>query len=141
MSQWDPDDDDLVGELPAPARKSIPEADRELLHLAARAIGAVRVDDIEGEQWLSLHFSDGTVTHGWNALLFYSDTFELQVKLNLHVEVDCETAGCVTIQWDFGDSTTAAGVIEERAPEGGDDCAATARAIVRAAAEIGKQRA
>ena len=136
MSQWNPDDDDLVDELPAPPRKSIPEADRELLHLAARAIGAVRVDDVEGEQWLSLHFADGTVTHGWNALLFYSDTFELAVKL----ELDVLTAGArigneIAAMVQDGHATICE--VEARAQ---DPAAATARAVVRAAAEIGKQR-
>jgi len=133
MSQWNPDDDDLIDELPAPPRKSIPEADRELLHLAARAIGAVRVDDVEGEQWLSLHFGDGTVAHGWNALLFYSDTFELAVQLRIKPS------------WPFTEEAHADdsyGTVHiEQSDDVGDVKAATARAIVRAAAEIAKQRA
>ncbi|MEW6022841.1 MAG: hypothetical protein AB1807_11945 [Pseudomonadota bacterium] len=133
MSQWDPDDDDLVDELPAPPRKSIPEADRELLHLAARAIGAVRVDDVEGEQWLSLHFADGTVTHGWNALLFYSDTFELSVALELDI-MHRVVGGTRVEVLPPGGPLTQEFYAQDRLP-------ATARAVVRAAAEIGKQRA
>jgi len=133
MSQWDPDDEDVVDELPAPPRKSIPDADRELLHLAARAIGAVHVDDVEGEQWLSLHFADSPVTHGWNALLFYSDTFELQVRLHLSVEVSRRAA----IAWVR--PQPGAKLIDCTEEINGDDAAATARAVVRAAAEIGKQ--
>jgi hypothetical protein len=76
---------DDLDELPAPPRKSIPEADRLLLELAARAIGAVRVEDVDGEEWLILHFADGTETHGWNPLLFYGDTFELAVSLELDI--------------------------------------------------------
>lgn len=108
------DNYDDLDELPPRPRQSIPAADRELLHLAARAIGAVQVDDINGELWLSLHFADGTVVHGWNALLFYSDTFELASRLGLLV--------------DFSSRTDA------------DPAAATARAVVRAAAEIGKTK-
>lgn len=133
MSQWDPDDDDLVDELPAPPRKQIPAADRELLELAARALGAVRVEDVDGEEWLILHFADGTEAHGWNPLLFYSDTFELAVKL----ELDVKPFG----QWDEGNPSAVAfqgGDIFASVAHGPDAVAATARAVVRAAAEIGK---
>ncbi len=137
MSQWEPDDDDLVDELPAPPRKSIPKADRELLKLAARALGAVRVEDVDGEQWLILHFADGTKVHGWNPLLFHADTFELAVKL----ELDVLTAGArigneIAAMVQDGHATICE--VEARAH---DPAAATARAVVRAAAEIAKQRA
>lgn len=120
---------DDLDELPPRPRQTIPAADRELLHLAARAIGAVRVDDIDGEQWLNLHFADGTVTHGWNALLFYSDTFELAVRLRLDISSE-------------HDQVT---VLDQRTPlacelYGEDAVSATARAVVRAAAEIGKSK-
>ena len=127
MSQWDPDDDDLVDELPAPPRKSIPEADRELLHLAARAIGAVRVDDVEGEQWLSLHFADGTVVHGWNALLFGDDAFNLATDTRMQITQRVEEVR-------IGHRSIPA-VYE---PVGDDRRAGTRRAVVRAAAEIGR---
>ena len=41
------DDYDTVDELPAPPRSRIPEADRQLLELAARAIAAVRLEDVQ----------------------------------------------------------------------------------------------
>lgn len=139
MSQWDPDDDDLVDELPAPPRKSIPEADRELLELAARALGAVRVEDIEGEQWLNLHFEDGSVMHGWNPLVHSDDAFELAVRCQIsfglaasdgkprvayYVETDLRV---IDLKDDFSDFIIPV-----------DQLAATRRAVVRAAAEIGK---
>lgn len=135
MSQWNPDDDDLVDELPAPPRKSIPEADRELLHLAARAIGAVRVDDIEGEQWLILHFADGSAMNGWNPIVHSDDAFELLVWFQM--QVDYTGRG----HRSTGDVAVACGPnICSVEPKEGDVSAATRRAVVRAAAEIGKQR-
>lgn len=118
------DDDDTVDELPARPRQVIPAADRELLELAARALGAVRVEDVEGELWLNLHFADGTVTHGWNPLLFYGDTFELGAKLNLF---DQHPDFSYTLAEELGPTA-----------EGRDPIAATARAVSRAAAQIGK---
>ncbi len=121
---------DDLDELPAPPRKSIPAADRELPELAARAIGAVRVEDVDGEQWLILHFADGTETHGWNPLLFYSDTFELAVQLRIKPS------------WPFTEEAHAedsyGNVHIEQRVEVGDLNGATARAVVRAAAEIGR---
>lgn len=120
------DDDDYVDELPVRPRQVIPAADRELLELAARALGAVRVEEIEGEQWLVLHFADGTVAHGWNPLIHSDDTFNLQVDLQMQVSVDDgqAVAGC------------ADAFVEEA--NHADLRAAARRAIVRAAAEIGK---
>ena len=132
MSQWNPDDDDLVDELPAPPRKSIPEADRELLELAARAIGAAQFDEIEGEGCAILHFADGSKAHGWNPLQFGDDAFNLAVDLRIKPS------------WPFQEEAhadDAYGIVHvEQLVEGGDVKAATRLAIVRAAAEIGKQR-
>jgi len=122
---YDEAHDDL-DELPPRPRKTIPADDRELLELAARALGAVRVEGVDGELWLNLHFADGTVVHGWNPLLFYGDTFELAVGLNLKVDI-CSigiSAGDVDILFSGENKLTAA-----------------ARAVVRAAAEIGKAMA
>jgi hypothetical protein len=129
---------DDLDELPAPPRKDIAPADLELLTLAARALGA-RFEEVDGEGYGNLHFEDGRVVNAWNPLLFYGDTFELQVRLDLHVSVDLQSAGAVTVEWDFGDSTTPASTVEERSGDEAGDLAATARAVTRAAAEIGKQ--
>lgn len=115
---------DDLDELPARPRKSIPAADRELLELAARAIGAVRVEDVDGEEWLILHFADGTETHGWNPLLFSGDTFELGVELRLFEEHP-------KFLWHLAEEQNLTT----------NPVAAAQRAAVRAAAEIGKQRA
>lgn len=121
-------DDDTVDELPAPPRKHIPAADRELLELAARAIAVVRVEDVDGEQWLILHFADGTVVHGWNPLLFYGDTFELGARLRIGTD---HSKFCVHACDDHGNDLATEDVASDRV-------AASARAVVRAAAEIGK---
>jgi len=125
-------DDDTVDELPARQRQVIPAADRELLELAGRALGAVRVEDVEGENWVDLHFVDGTVLPGWNPLLFYGDTFELQVQLHMTVRADAEEHRSVAA-WRDDDRCT------EHWDQHTDARAATARAITRAAAEVGKQ--
>jgi hypothetical protein len=134
----DEDFDDLDDLPDEPRGPGISPEDYELLCLAALAIGCEDVEVIEGEQWVNLHFPDRPSIHNWNPKRHGDDALELAVKLNLHISPDFESAGCVTIEWDFGDSTTPAGTLEERSPESGGDLAATRLAITRAAAEIGK---
>lgn len=120
------DDYDTVDELPAPPRRSIPEADRELLELAARAIGAVRVEDVEGESWVNLHFVDGSVAYAWNSLMHSDDMLNLSALLH------------IDIAW-LGDSDVLAdGSSSEPTTE--NPAAAARRAVTRAAAEIWKAR-
>jgi hypothetical protein len=137
--QWEPSDDDDADGMPVqpPRGPGLTAEDLELLTLAARALGAT-VEAVDGEQWVNLHFADGSTAWNWNPLMHGDDTFNLQVDLNFHVSIDCESAGAVTVEWDFGDSTTPACTVEEPAPVGGDDRAAARRAVTRAAAEIGK---
>ena len=125
------DDDDTVDELPARPRKVIPPADRGLLELAGRAIGAVHVEDVDGENWVNLHFADGSTIYHWNPLLHGDDAF------NLAVDIDLDVFQAVTYR-----EAQVAGALQSTIfePWGGDKRAATRRAIVRAAAEIGKQR-
>jgi hypothetical protein len=129
MTEWD-EDDDTVDELPAPPRKDIPEADVELLVMAARAMNA-DFEEVDGEGYGTLHFPDGTVAHGWNALQFSDDAFELAV--NLQMQIDYTARG----HRATGDVLVACGpniqIVESKK---GDVSAATRRAIVRAAAEI-----
>lgn len=108
-------DDDTyeVDELPAPARKEIPAADRELLELAARALGA-GFEEVDGEGYGNLHFADGSVVHAWNSLEFSGDTFDLAVELDILV------GACLRVNLI------------------GDKHANARRAVTRAAAEIGK---
>jgi hypothetical protein len=128
-----PNDDDDADGLPVqPSRGSgIPAADLELLTLAARAIGAVRVETVDGENWLVLHFADGTVVHGWNSLQFSGDAFELLVRLQMHVEAYDDS-----VEVFFGEG----GHVEEGFT-GTDPYAATRLAATRAAAEIGRAMA
>jgi len=118
---------DDLDELPAAPRVDIPAADLVLLEQAARAIGAVRVEVVDGEGYINLHFSDGSVVHSWNSLMFSGDAFELAVKLNMHV---CR----------FDTMTTAHPLLATWAcseRDDGDALAATRRAVTRAAAELG----
>lgn len=125
-------DDEGLDELPAGPRKEIPAADRELLELAARALGA-QFEEVDGEGYGSLHFPDGTVEYAWNPLQFYGDTFELAVRL----ELDVMPAGA----WEEG---LPSAMVRDGAEllvleaHNGNATAATARAVTRAAAEIGK---
>lgn len=127
--QYSPADDDL-DELPALPKRSLPPEDRALLELAALAIGCVRFEEVEGEEYANLHFIDGAVMHAWNPLMFSGDALELAVKLSFDV---CTSAGIVCV----GDARCVEWLAEEyldAAP-----LAASRRAITRAAAEIGKQ--
>ncbi|HFH3850492.1 TPA: hypothetical protein ACGJ2U_004907 [Pseudomonas aeruginosa] len=95
--------------------------DRELLELAARAAG---IDPVLAEP---INFSTG-VEYYWNPLTDDGDALRLAVKLGLHVKV-CRRMVLVE-QREVGDDKI------ERLHS--DPYAATRRAIVRAAAEIGK---
>ena len=121
---------DDLDELPAPPRVDIPPADLELLELAARALGAVRFEVVDGEGYGNLHFADGTVVYAWNSLVHSDDTFNLAVTLELDImhrvvggkRVEILAAGDpITTEFDQGDAR-----------------ATTRRAVTRAAAEIGK---
>jgi len=127
----DQEEDDL-DELPARQPQVIPAADRELLELAGRALGAVRVEDVEGEHWVNLRFANGTVAHGWNPLLFYGDTFELAAALELDI-MHRVVGGRRVEVLGAGGRLTVERYEHDRLP-------AAARAVTRAAAEIGNQK-
>ena len=120
--QWEPSDDDDDAGMPLrPRGAGRSDADLELLTLAARALGA-RVEVVEGEWWVNLHFADGQVVYGWNSLMISGDAFELAVRLRLldeHPDFTYKLA-------------------EEQGREGVDDIEAARRAVTRAAAELGK---
>lgn len=123
-----------LDELPAHPCQVIAAADRKLLELAARALGAVHMEEVDGETWMNLHFADGTVVHSWNPLLFYNDAFELAADLGLQVFPVARTvsgAACSAVGDSCGrrlSEVTAITAVR----------VATARAVVCAAAEIGK---
>lgn len=126
------DDIEEVDELPAPPRKDIPAADRDLLELAARALGA-RFEEVDGEGYGNLHFEDGRIVHAWNSLAFSGDAFELAAHLKLdimhRVVGGCRVevlAACAPLMQELHNGDPVA-VVE-----------VTRRAITRAAAEIGK---
>lgn len=111
--------------------------DRELLELAAKAVGIVLEYDGNPKEWQPMYYQ-GKTYHSWNPLEYDGDALRLAVNLNLTIAIEAESAGVVEISWDFDEGGCAQSSIEEIAPAGGDDYAATRRAIVRAAAEIGK---
>jgi hypothetical protein len=131
--QWTPSDDD--GDLPAvPRGPGLSPEDRELLELAARALGA-RFEEVEHEGYGNLHFEDGRVINAWNPLAFGGDAFELAVSL----ELDVMPFGA----WEEGLPSAMVrngGELYELEQHAGNAVRATSRAITRLAAQIGKQR-
>lgn len=106
--------------------------DIEMLTLAAKAAGMQHIDysqgDYDGSLGLILVDGIGRETGDWNPLADDGDALRLAVKLDLHV-------------LRFGNMTTAKvctslHAFDER--DNGDPLAATRRAILRCAAEIGK---
>jgi len=97
--------------------------DRELLELAAKAAGidARRLPHAWPER-----FDDDQ----WNPIIDNSDSFRLAVKLGMMVDAT-PIGDYIQVGFDAGDN-----LVEEHV--GSDSYAATRRAIVRAAAEIGK---
>jgi hypothetical protein len=96
--------------------------DRELLEAAAKAAG----------YWAAEFNCPANLPHkNWNPLTDSGDAFELAVKLRLTVNCSYDD---VTL---CGQEFTQKEVFVER--NGEDPLAATRRAIVRAAAELGKE--
>lgn len=75
------DDDEHGMPLQPPHGPGLSTDDLELLTLAARAIGAVQVEHVDGEQWVNLHFADGSVVYGWNPKRHSDDALDLSVRL------------------------------------------------------------
>jgi hypothetical protein len=96
-------------------------SDRELLELAAKAAG-VELTDADRAAWLNKS------SYGWNPRDDDGDALRLAVKLRL--ELGFPSENCV---WSFGRSGRLCKECHEH-----DPYAATRRAIVRAAAEIGR---
>lgn len=116
---------DDMDELPVLPRVDIPESDLVLLERAARAIGAERVEVVDGEGYVNLHFADGSVVHSWNSLMFSGDAFDLAVRLRLEVYIHER------------DTRAVSGNLASATEQHGEDAvAATRRAITRAAGEV-----
>lgn len=103
-------------------------ADKKLLELAAKAIGSALV--IHGDGSTNLQFQGGTMN--WNPLKDDSDALRLAARLRL------------TVSWDRFDGSDYATATPPHTHQGydciadQDPCAATRRAITRAAAGIGR---
>ena len=118
------------------------ETDRELLELAAKAYWGDEIDDVCSIRWLEIDQCIG-FTHGdnqdhngqdvelcWNPLESDGDALRLAVKLGLVI-----SPSRVTVMAYEPSSMARDEVYEPIRP---DPLAATRRAIVRAAAEIGR---
>lgn len=111
--------------------------DKELLELAAKAAG-IKLDrswfggfDLLGNAVLDWHNN-----HVWNPLTNDGDALRLAVKLRMDVDV-CDNAPGYSTAWAMAEHDNGSGCVEQL---GDDPYAATRRVIVRAAAEIGKQK-
>ena len=114
--------------------------DRELLESAARAIGAVHQDHAKRKGIeLIIHETatcpfwmiDGRHTGGWDALVDDGDALRLAATLGLDIQFHDD--GVRISYWEMG--VPVSGFSETY----GDRLAATRRALVRTAAEIGKK--
>jgi hypothetical protein len=129
--QWDgdqyqpSDDDDADGFPMRPRGPGLSAADLELLTLAAKAIGA-QVEVVDGEEWVNLHFPDGSVAYAWNPLMHSDDMLNLSALL--HIDIEWEGDSVVFADGNWSEPTT------------DDPAAAARRAVTRAAADIAKQR-
>lgn len=105
-------------------------SDLKLLEMAAKAAGIKHVDyegvGYDGSAGLVIVGEHGQHLHGWNPLANDGDAFRLACRMGM-----CVDAGCGIIVYD-GD---AGNEMEFEKPS---DIANVRRAIVRAAAEIGK---
>jgi hypothetical protein len=104
-------------------------SDRELLELAAKAAG---IDLQETEDGFEADFDDSRV---WNPLADDGDALRLMVKLQFHVGLN--PGNKVFCTPTYSDKPTVFESCERYGVQ--DPLAATRRAIVRAAAEIGRQ--
>jgi hypothetical protein len=136
--QWHESDDDGPDGMPLrPRGPGLSAEDLELLKLAARALGAVRIEEVEGEAWLNLYFADGSTAWNWNPLLHGDDTLNLSIDLN--IEIRYHLAGNVPGVTATCASDSRVPVCREPwTPAATNKRTATRRAVTRAAAEIGK---
>lgn len=114
-----------LNELPAAPRVDILEPDLVVLERAARAIGAIRVEVVDGEGYVNLHFADGSIVHSWNPLMFSGDAFDLAVRLRLEIYVHEQDTTAMTADLRLANE-----------PHGDDAGAATRRAVTRVAGDI-----
>lgn len=107
--------------------------DRELLELAAKAAGYLNWTPMQSCLFIETGHSRGNTGFHWNPLTDDGDALRLAVKLHITIDRgEVEPAAWCYCDWQ---DTASEGFVEKH---GNDPYAATRRAIVRAAAEIGK---
>ena len=112
--------------------------DRELLDLAAKAAGMLDAEWRDMEGWGDVrygysHAMWSAATGYWNPITDDGDALRLAVKLGLSVDATWLASGQTTV---FSYDPEKHAPVSELHCD--DPCAATRRAIVRAAAEIGR---
>ena len=110
-------------------------SDCELLELAAKAHGGIPAAVVGAEP--GYYWCGATCAPQWNPLTDDGDALRLAVKLKLFVDNCGAFSECAGFVGD-DDDTRRIGCEELHEHHGGDPYAATRRAIVRAAAEIGR---
>lgn len=105
--------------------------DRELLELAAKAAGI----DLSRYEWENDAFWKfaGDATRRWNPLTDDGDALRLAVKLRLEVQCYPGMAGVI-----YDDGSIEGAYLQQNPEPDQNDEQATRRAIVRAAADIGR---
>jgi len=107
--------------------------DKELLELAAKAAGIRLEWDGNPDEWLPMYY-EGNTYHYFDPLTDDGDAFRLATELSLNVFHTNGTAYALPSD-DDGDIEQSASYVDYV-----DKYAATRRAIVRAAAEIGRTK-
>jgi hypothetical protein len=111
--------------------------DRELLELAARAAGLEFDPTVQNKFGLLVVTEDAACQSNqklWNPLTDDGDALRLAVKLQIGVQ------SYPIFQYSHAGTETLTTSIIVKEPHNNDPYAATRRAIVRAAAEIGKEK-
>ena len=110
--------------------------DKELLELSAKAAGFVRFDWLAGDHLMNVYHRDGKREY-WNPLSDDGDALRLAAKLHIGVRTHGPDhwlqKNVAVALWDAGERS---GRVTMQADS--DFLRATRRAIVRAAAEIGR---
>ncbi len=107
------------------------KTDRELLVLAAKAAGCSTAPYFDGEFIGADRYEFYEGPNGWNPLTDDAQALRLAVKLDIGISPDTEVSEVCAV-FMIGDTCHI--IVEEHSS---DPYAATRRAIVRAAAEIG----
>ena len=110
--------------------------DAELLELAARAHGDVKRSIACNGEWV-LAGNFFRAPPRWNPLKYSDDAFELMVKLGIETYTEHDDEDGHAYQY-AGHGLPGERIKYAIEPHGGDAFAATRRAIVRCAAEVGK---